>query len=97
MTPTPLRAVAIDTDTRALGTLAHNLTHRGYRLVARPAPAESLEYVRKVRPEIVLLGAAWWRDGWPEALRRASPRSVLLPIDPAALERWDAPTGHGAA
>jgi hypothetical protein len=77
------RALVID---RNLGVLAHlvrPLALKGFRIAARPTPEDALDYVRRSRPELVLLGQPYWRDGWITQIQAASPGTVVVPVPTA--------------
>lgn len=76
-----LRALVIDPDPRVLADVAGVLAGRGFRVAGRIAPDDALEYVRRARPNVVLLGEAFWKDGWAPQLRGAAPGTVVVPLD----------------
>lgn len=51
----------------------------GTRVVVRPSIHEALGYVRRARPEVVLLSRELW--GWARAVAVHSPESVVFPAD----------------
>lgn len=68
-----IRVVVIGSDVPAL--------RAGTRVVVRPSILEALGYVRRARPEIVLLSPELWRRGWARAVAVHSPESVVFPAD----------------
>jgi hypothetical protein len=76
-----LRALVIDPDPRALADAAGVLAGRGFRVAGRTAPDDALEYVRRARPNVVLLGETFWKDGWGAEIRNAAPGTVVVPLD----------------
>ena len=72
MSPRPVRVVVVGS------TLGPRRLGPEVRWVLRPDPAEALDFVRRVRPSLVLLGEASWEAGWAPLLRSASPGTVVL-------------------
>jgi hypothetical protein len=81
MLPKTLRALIIDPDPRAIADAAGVLAGRGFRVAGRTAPDDALDYVRRARPNVVLLGEAFWKEGWAPQLRGAAPGIVVVPLD----------------
>jgi hypothetical protein len=75
-----LRALVIDPDARALTDAVRLLTRRGFHVAGRITPVDSLEYVRRARPDVVLLGLPFWEEGWGTEILGVSPETVVLPI-----------------
>lgn len=75
-----LSALAIDGDRDVLANIAHLLAHQGFRIATRTTPEDSLDYVRRARPDIVLLGISFWKEGWGVEILDASPDSVVIPV-----------------
>ena len=88
-----LRALAIDPDPAVLAGVVRLLSPRGFHITARVSPDDTLDYVRRSRPNIVLLGRTYWEQGWGTRIRDASPGSVVVP----SLESPDGPPSRGAA
>ena len=80
MTPKTLRALIIDPDPHTLADAAGVLTGRGFRVAGRIAPDDALEYVRRARPNVVLLAESVWKEGWGLEFRRAAPGTVVVPL-----------------
>ena len=53
----------------------------GPRVVARPSIQEALGYIRRVRPELVLLSPELWARGWARAVAVHSPETLVFPSD----------------
>jgi hypothetical protein len=68
-----VRVVVIGSDIPALRPDA--------RVVVRPSVLEALGYIRRAKPEIVLLSRELWRRGWARAVAVHSPESVVFPAD----------------
>lgn len=83
-----LSALAIDENRDVLANIAHILAHQGFRIAARTSPADSLDYVRRARPEIVLLGMSFWKEGWGIEILEASPESVVIPVIGSPSAPW---------
>lgn len=79
MTPRPLRALVLDPDPRAFADVVATLAPKGFHVAARLAPDDSLDYVRRTRPNVVLLGRPYWEDGWMARIQAASPGTVVVP------------------
>jgi DNA-binding response OmpR family regulator len=73
-----IRVVLIESDRAILARAAHRLAHAGVHVVVRPAPAEALDYIDRVQPEVVLLGRRYWAR-WARRIRTASPETVVFP------------------
>lgn len=85
-----IRVVLIDTDRAALTQAAHRLAHAGVHVVVRPQPRGALDFIGRARPEVVLLGERFWRQGWARRIRAASPETVVFPageVPPLGLRR----------
>ena len=78
----PPKAVVVDGDVRVLAEAARRLTLRGVRVALRRGTEDLLEYASRVRPEIVLLGDAAWGGRWVDAVRQASPESLVFRLSP---------------
>jgi len=76
-----LRALIIDPDPRVLADAAGILAGRGFRVAGRIAPDDALDYVRRARPNVVLLGENFWKDGWGAEIRGAAPGTLVVPLD----------------
>ena len=85
-----LLALIINPNLKVLGDLVRPLSLKGFRIAARPAPEDALEYVRRARPDLVLLGAPYWQEGWARRIVDASPATVVVPVPVA-------PPASGAA
>ena len=83
-----LSALAIDRDPDILANIAHVLAHQGFRIATRTSPEDSLEYVRRARPHIVLLDLSFWQDGWGIEILDASPESVVIPVIGSPSAPW---------
>jgi hypothetical protein len=82
MSSLDIRVVVIDGDSDGLARAAHGLAHAGVRVVLRRRPESALEFIGRVRPEVVLLGRAVWAKGWARRILAASPETVLFPSHP---------------
>lgn len=51
----------------------------GARVIVRSSIHEALGYIRRERPELVLLGPELW--GWARAVGRHSPETLVFPAD----------------
>jgi hypothetical protein len=51
----------------------------GHRVVVRPSIQEALGYIRRARPELVLLPRALW--GWARAVVVHSPETLVFPAE----------------
>ena len=51
----------------------------GARVVVRPSIQEALGYIRRTRPELVLLPRHLW--GWARAVAVHSPESLVFPLE----------------
>lgn len=80
MNPKTLRALIIDPDPRVLADAAGVFAGRGFRVAGRIAPDDALEYVRRARPNVVLLGESFWKEGWGPEIRRVAPGTVVVPL-----------------
>jgi hypothetical protein len=90
MTLPPLSALVIDPDPSVLSRVAGTLGHHGLRIAARLSPEESLDYIARSRPDVILLGLAFWQDGWSSEILAASPGSVVIPVvDAPAVPRTE--------
>lgn len=74
-----MHAVVIDADPTTLSRVAGLLDH-GFRISTRLSPRDSLEYVARTKPDVVLLGLDYWREGWGPEILAASPETVVLPV-----------------
>jgi hypothetical protein len=83
--PNALRALVIDPDLRALTTAVRTLAHQGFHVAGRITPDDSLDYIRRARPNVVLLGAPFWGEDWASRIRTASPRTVVVPLPAEAV------------
>jgi hypothetical protein len=79
MSDKTLRALVIDPDPRVLADAVRALAHRGFHVAGRITPDDSLDYVRRARPHVVLLGRTFWEQGWATEILVASPETVILP------------------
>jgi len=93
MNPVPRTALVIDPDPSVLSRIAGTLAHSGLRIATRLSPEDALEYVARSRPDVVLLGIAYWQDGWGAEILAASPASVVLPV----VDAPQAPRTQGVA
>ena len=75
-----LRALVIDPDPNVLANIVQVLAHKGFHVATRLTPDDSLNYVRRSRPEVVLLGLPFWEEGWSSEILAASPKTVVMPI-----------------
>ncbi|MBV8880518.1 MAG: hypothetical protein JO332_11170 [Planctomycetaceae bacterium] len=82
-----LRALVIESDPAALARIAGLLDHKGFRIAARPSPDDSLDYVARTRPDVVLLGIDYWNQGWDSRILAASPATVVFPVLEATESR----------
>ena len=76
----PLRALVIDPDAGALTDAVRHLVRKGFHVAGRMTPVDSLEYVRRARPNLVLLGRTFWDQGWGPEILAASPETVVMPV-----------------
>lgn len=74
-----LHALVIDPDPATLTRIAGLLDH-GFRISTRLSPRDSLGYIARAKPDVVLLGVAFWKDGWGSEILAASPETVVLPV-----------------
>ena len=79
MSPKTLQALVIDPNIKILADLVRPLTRKGFRVSARTSPDDVLDYVRRSRPELVLLGRTFWQAGWAPRILAASPGTVVTP------------------
>lgn len=75
-----LRALVIDPDPRVLGEIVRALAPRGFRVAGRRTPDDTLDYVRRAQPDVVLLGRPFMTESWKTQIRGASPRTVVVPV-----------------
>ena len=80
MPPKTLQALVIDPNLKVLIDLVRPLTLKGFRVAARTSPEDVLDYVRRSRPELVLLGRKFWQAGWAPEILAASPGTVVAPV-----------------
>ena len=80
MSAKTLRALVIDPDPRVLADAVRALVRQGIHVAGRTTPEDSLEYVRRARPNVVLLGRPFWEQGWRAEILGASPATLVLPI-----------------
>lgn len=85
----PIRALIIDPDPRVLANVAHVLAHRGFRITARRSAEEAIDYVRRSRPDVVLLGVALWEEGWGTQILAAAPETVVVPVIGSPDAPWN--------
>lgn len=74
------RALLIDTNLKALSELVRPLAQKGFRIAARPSPEGAIDYIRRSRPDLVLLGARFWQEGLGREILAASPGTVVVPV-----------------
>ncbi len=75
-----LQALVIDPNLRILADLVRPLTLKGFRVAARTSPEGAIDYVRRSRPELVLLNRKYWEEGWAPEILAASPGTVVAPV-----------------
>ena len=75
-----LRALVIDPDPHVLANAVRMLAQKGIHVAARITPDDSLDYVKRARPNVVLLGRGFWNEGWRTEILAASPQTVVLPV-----------------
>lgn len=80
MSTLPLRALVIDSDPRVLADVARTLTHRGFRIAVHRSAVDALDYVRRARPDLVLLGVSLWQEGWATEILAIAPETVVVPV-----------------
>jgi hypothetical protein len=80
MSPKNLQALVIDPNLKVLADLVRPLTLKGFRVAARTSPEGVLDYVRRSRPQLVLLGRQFWQAGWGPEILAASPGTVVAPV-----------------
>lgn len=80
MSDNTLRALVIDPDPRVLADAVRVLTLKGFHVAGRTTPDDSLDYVRRARPHVALLGRTFWEEGWGGEILAASPETVILPV-----------------
>ena len=80
MSDTTLRALVIDPDPRVLADAVRVLALNGFRVAGRITPEDSLDYIRRARPHVALLGRTFWEEGWGAEILAASPETVILPV-----------------
>ncbi|HZE98885.1 MAG TPA: hypothetical protein VE981_17890 [Planctomycetota bacterium] len=85
---TLLRALVIDSDPRVLANIVHVLAHTGFHVATRLGPDDSLNYVRRSRPDVVLLGLPFWEQGWGSDILAASPDTVVIPVVGSSDAPW---------
>ena len=76
----PIRVVVLESDRDILNRVVRRLESADLHLVARASPDDALDYVRRARPEVVLLGADFWGADWARRFSHASPETVVFPI-----------------
>jgi len=81
-----LRALVIDPDPRVLADAVRVLAHKGFHVAGRITPDDAVEYVRRARPDVVLLGLPFWEQGWGPEFLAAAPETVVIPIVGNAAE-----------
>jgi len=79
MSPKTLQALVVDPNLGILADLVRPLTLKGFRVAARTTTDDVLDYVRRSRPELVLLGRPFWQAGWAPQILAASPGTVVAP------------------
>ena len=67
----PIRVVVVGSEIPAL--------RPGTRVIVRPSILEALGFIRRTRPELVLLPRALW--GWARAVAIHSPETLVFPAD----------------
>ena len=77
MSHKPLQALVMDANLKVLADLVRPLTLKGFRVAARTSPEGVLDYVRRSRPQLVLLGRTFWQEGWAPEILAASPGTVV--------------------
>lgn len=80
-----LLALVINPDLNVLGDLVRPLSLKGFRIAARPTPEDALDYVRRSRPDLVLLGSPFWQEGWGKKILAASPGTMVVPVPTSPL------------
>ena len=80
MSPKKLQALVLDPNLRVLADLVRPLTLKGFRVAARTSPDGVLDYVRRSRPQLVLLARTFWQAGWAPQILAASPGTVVAPV-----------------
>ena len=79
-------AVVIDADFGVMSTAVRVLTKARYQVIGRLSPRGLVETVRSLRPELLLLGVPFWRQGWGSLFRSESPETLVFPMGDAAEE-----------
>ena len=80
MSDKALRALVIDPDPRVLANAVRVLAHKGIHVAGRITPDDSLDYVKRARPDVVLLGLGYWEQGWGSEILAVSPETVVIPV-----------------
>ena len=80
MSEPTLRALVIDPDPRLIADAVRVLALNGFHVAGRITPEDSLEYIRRARPHVALLGRTFWDQGWGAEILAASPETVILPV-----------------
>ena len=74
-----LRALVIDADPGVLADVVRVLAPKGFHVATRLSPDDALDYVRRSKPNVVLLGVPYWDQGWGAKVVAASPGTVVVP------------------
>ena len=74
-----LQALVIDPNLGILADLVRPLTQKGFRVAARTTPDDVIDYVRRSRPGLVLLGRKYWQAGLAPQILEASPGTLVAP------------------
>jgi len=80
MSDRTLRALVIDPNPRVLSNAVRVLSHKGIHVAGRLTPDDSLDYVRRAQPDVVLLGLTFWEEGWGPEILAVAPETVVIPI-----------------
>ena len=75
-----LSALVIHAEPSVLTRIARTLGHAGLKIATRVSPEDSLDYIARSRPDVVLLGIEFWQDGWGAEILAASPETVVMPV-----------------
>jgi hypothetical protein len=80
-----MRALVMDPEPRVLADAVRVLARKGFHVAGRVTTDDSLEYIRRARPDLVLLGRPFWEQGWGHEILAVSPETVVLPIKSAKV------------
>jgi len=79
-------AIVVDSDLGVLSQTVRLLGNARYQALGRLSPRGLMTVVKALQPELLLLGRAFWEQGWGPLLRQASPETVVFPVGQADPE-----------